>query len=51
MTNAQVAEILRADIGQVKNVVDLRTPDLGLVKTGPELIRHLRLAAEALERH
>ena len=48
MTNRELAAIARLDRQLVQHVVDRRTPDLGLIGVGPELIRHLAMFEEAL---
>jgi hypothetical protein len=48
MTNDELAEMARLDRRLLQNVVDGRTPDLGLVRVGPELIRHLEMYEKGL---
>jgi hypothetical protein len=45
----QAAEMLRADAARIQRIVDGEAPDLGVRAMGPELVRHLTWAAEALE--
>ena len=45
----EVVQMLNTDIGQVGRVVRGTTPDLGIRAIGPDLIRHLQLAVDALE--
>lgn len=48
MTNHELADMAQVDRRLLQNVVDGRTPDLGLVRVGPELIRRLEMYEAAL---
>jgi hypothetical protein len=45
----EAAEMLRADVARIQRILDGEDPDLGVKVMGPELVRHLTWAAEALE--
>jgi hypothetical protein len=45
----EAAEMLRHDAARIQRIVDGETPDLGVKAIGPDLIEHLKWAAEALE--
>jgi hypothetical protein len=49
MTNHELAAMARLDRRLLQNVVDGRTPDLGLLRIGPALIRRLAMYEEALD--
>jgi len=47
--NHTVAAMLRNDVEQFRRVVSGVTPALPLPQVAPEIIRHLTIAADALE--
>lgn len=44
------AEMLREDVAHVQRMVDGKVPDSGVAAIGRELIRHLMMAADELDR-
>ena len=50
MERQEVAKMLRFDVAQLHRVVIGETAELRLSQVAPEMIRHLTLAADALER-
>jgi hypothetical protein len=51
MTNLEIVEMLHRDIVLFQHLIDGKTPTVALRDVAPEIVRHLTLAAEALEVH
>ena len=49
MERQEVVKMLRYDVAQLDRVLSGRTAQLPLSQIAPEIIRHLNIAAEALE--